>query len=438
MKNKFGLSRSISSQVKIQVRLNSKNGCVNCRKGIYQYEHILPEFKDAKIHDPERICCLCASCHDKVTRGLLSKETISRKYLEIKNSTEPIFPSEFFDFYGENTFLKFGDLISRVTPNSLLTCYGQSLFSIIPGKENEIGKINALFFDGDNKKLFEINGNEWIGPNDYFDLEIIGQKFTLRLPNGKIGLKLIHNPPNGIEIDRLDMRYKDIHFLISSRDFAIGRYNGYEKNLIWIHFKGRIDSIFNQSVGINITKINPSNKEFEKGISIKDLGLLMNMQGTKEGVLTTNIEKTNHVNIDDGGFIWPALGFEIAKGCQISFTGMLTGICSLKHARQHFFSKNRMNTATYYLPPVIDKESLEKEKRRSEEMQKSIHKNTKKAFLAIPDKFAIQKWEKRQNKNFSKIIKSPFLDDKPGLYSAYGVIKQVDEYDGPSIRIYKN
>ena len=56
-KNRFGLSRYIPEDIKRLVRQNSKFGCVvpGCRISFYEYEHILPEFKDARAHDPEKI-----------------------------------------------------------------------------------------------------------------------------------------------------------------------------------------------------------------------------------------------------------------------------------------------------------------------------------------------------------------------------------------------
>ena len=65
--NKHDLSRAIPAKVKLDVRQRSKFGCVICRSAVCQYEHIDPEFADAKSHEAEHICLLCGSCHDKVT-----------------------------------------------------------------------------------------------------------------------------------------------------------------------------------------------------------------------------------------------------------------------------------------------------------------------------------------------------------------------------------
>ncbi len=78
--NKHGLSRYIPQHIKRELRQRSRFGCVICRRGFYQYEHIDPPFEDAKTHVPDRMCCLCGSCHDAVTRGQLSKALLLQKY----------------------------------------------------------------------------------------------------------------------------------------------------------------------------------------------------------------------------------------------------------------------------------------------------------------------------------------------------------------------
>ena len=54
--NKHGLSRYIPTNIKLEIRRKSKFGCVMGRCGIYEYEHIIPEFYDATEHNPEYMC----------------------------------------------------------------------------------------------------------------------------------------------------------------------------------------------------------------------------------------------------------------------------------------------------------------------------------------------------------------------------------------------
>jgi hypothetical protein len=74
--NRHGLSRDIPADVVRSVRRHDGFGCVVCGSAIYTYEQIDPEFADAEAHEADKIALLCATHHDMVTRGLLSKETI--------------------------------------------------------------------------------------------------------------------------------------------------------------------------------------------------------------------------------------------------------------------------------------------------------------------------------------------------------------------------
>jgi hypothetical protein len=85
--NRHGLSRNIPRRVQRDVRQRSKFGCVMCRNGFYQLEHILPTFADAFSHEADNICCLCPSCHARVTANQLSKSTVLDQYRRIESQT---------------------------------------------------------------------------------------------------------------------------------------------------------------------------------------------------------------------------------------------------------------------------------------------------------------------------------------------------------------
>ena len=100
--NRYGLPRTIPADVKREVRVRSKFGCVICRKGFFTYEHIDPLFRDAKKHDPDNICCLCWGCQDAVTRKHISKDTVMQAYKRIhaaalEDVAPPFGPLDFND-----------------------------------------------------------------------------------------------------------------------------------------------------------------------------------------------------------------------------------------------------------------------------------------------------------------------------------------------------
>src|SRR5438876_238449 len=74
--NKYGLSRSIPEGIKRQVRQACGFGCVCCGLAIASYEHIDPEFHEAKSHDPDRMAFLCEGCHSRITRNFWSKQRV--------------------------------------------------------------------------------------------------------------------------------------------------------------------------------------------------------------------------------------------------------------------------------------------------------------------------------------------------------------------------
>ena len=94
MRNKHNSSRHITKETKLKIRQNSKFGCVvpHCRNSFYTYEHLLPEFKDAKTHDPEKMCLTCSNHNPRKTGGNgqenFSKEQLIEFYQNIKSNDQ--------------------------------------------------------------------------------------------------------------------------------------------------------------------------------------------------------------------------------------------------------------------------------------------------------------------------------------------------------------
>jgi hypothetical protein len=371
----------------------------------------------------------------------LSKQAVLRAYQQVQLSAVIDSPSEFFDFHTGEAKLIFGGLICDPTPESVFSCYGTNIFSVKPGEETEPGKINAVFTDDQGDLAFEIVDNEWIGPTSSFDLDIVGQRFTVRSSKGRIALKLRHEPPGKVVIERLDMQYEDIHLLASEYDFALGKYNGHNRNLIWLHVKARIDQIFSRPVAVEINRIDMPRTQYPSGFSAQHPGLIVNQVGKPEYALATDQKLLRLYDPTQCGLHWPALGFQIAKGCEFAVSAVVVGVCSIEHARKNFFSKNRMNVPQLYLPAQINEANLEKEQARAKRNKQSEGKKyLKEPFLVLKDAKAIKKWKKRQNlkRNPQNLITTPFLDDKPGCYNAWGSIKLVDSHDRPAIRLRKS
>lgn len=204
--NKFGLSRAIPLPIKREIRKRCGFGCVVCGIGIYQYEHILPEFKDAATHNPRCITLLCGSCHDKVTRGIWSKDKII-KANEKPSCIKRGYSRDILDLDGQQAEVHFGNTIF-IDTKRILMYEDQVLLAISPPTlDGEPNKLSGIFCDDNSEEIFRIVENEWIGPITNWDIEMKGKHLIIRREHGNIALHIELKPPNIFKIKRLKMSF---------------------------------------------------------------------------------------------------------------------------------------------------------------------------------------------------------------------------------------
>jgi len=222
-KNRFGLSRHIPANVALEVRRRSKFGCVVCRCAIYQYEHIDPEFSDATEHNPDHICLLCGGCHDRVTRGRLSKERVRRDYLNVQQSVAVRRPFEEFDLTSGLFTVSIG--ASVFTHSQKLLCINDECILAItaPIDGASFPTLNGVFYDRFGRESFRIADNVWEGQPSCWDLEVIGQRITVKTDGGKVALQIDITPPDKIHIRALDMYKDNCHLIASDEELCIGQ-----------------------------------------------------------------------------------------------------------------------------------------------------------------------------------------------------------------------
>lgn len=228
--NKFGLSRDIPAKIKREVRQRCGFGCVHCGGAIYQYEHVDPEFADAREHKSDCIVLLCGGCHDRVTRKLLSKQTIKRNGLSPK-CKDLGFSFGPFDIGQEEPEIVIGGMrFKNVT--TLIRIYGESIFSVSPPEE-EGGpfRINAVISDRDGRELLHVKENEWLTNSENWDVEVVGQRIVIKKSLGDIVLSIRSNPPNGLIIEKIDMLFHDV------------RISGEENKSIQYSKAGKLNSV---------------------------------------------------------------------------------------------------------------------------------------------------------------------------------------------------
>lgn len=253
-KNKHGLSRHIPTAIKMEVRQRSKFGCVLCRAGFYEYEHIDPPFENATQHDPASICCLCSYCHSMVTRGQRSKASVASAYEDIQAKTleEAGRPFGPLDFDGVNAELRIGGLRYSPLVQTVLRYHGVDIIKVMPGNASVPGAISALFTNQFGEPVLELNENVWEGSTENWDIEIVSNRITVRSRVGIVSLRLRLEPPGIIVIEHLDMRFRDSHLLVSENAYAAGRYLS-DGTIAWAFAQIRISRTASTAAAIEFT-----------------------------------------------------------------------------------------------------------------------------------------------------------------------------------------
>lgn len=246
--NKFGLSRHIPKEIQRKIRQNSKYGCVvpTCRNIIYEYEHLIPEFKDAEVHDPNKICLTCPTHNPRKTgingEEIYSKEQLISFYEKIRKTQEPIEISnkDIFSGFNNDIVVQLGGLkCDNVT--SLIEINGENIFSLTKNKEKSSFAPDILFngrFEKPNSELlFEIIDNEWKSNSDHGDitykngtLEIFDDTQSLVFSIRKIPSE------NLLIIDKLNIWINPFHVYIENDELIVARH----------------DTIFNSYIGVKI------------------------------------------------------------------------------------------------------------------------------------------------------------------------------------------
>lgn len=219
MNNRFGLNRSIPDPIKRIIRQNSGYGCVICGLAIAQYEHVKPEFKDARVHDPSKMTLLCPNCHHKVTVGYTSKDFV----LECMENPRPFVKGYAYDFI--NLYKGFPEL--KISGSIIKNCPIPIQIRNVPiirfEKDYESNQylISAVFFDSKGAKSLEIHRNEWYASTNNWDVELVGTLIIIRERKGKIHLLLSMRQPNIMEISRIDINFQNYRILGNSDNIAI-------------------------------------------------------------------------------------------------------------------------------------------------------------------------------------------------------------------------
>lgn len=206
--NKYGLGRDIDEGTKRIVRQRSGFGCVLCGLAFYQYHHVDPPYAEARLHNPDGITLLCGSCHDQVTRGVISDDTV-RRAMHNPTCLQKGYSFGCFDMgptfppiqFANNTFISDGDF-------TLIEVNDVDLFRLSsPEQTGGPYRLSASFFDRDEKPTLTIDENEWQVSAGTWDVKVAGRTITVYRSPGHVALQLTNIPHERVIVSRIDMQY---------------------------------------------------------------------------------------------------------------------------------------------------------------------------------------------------------------------------------------
>jgi len=209
--NRFGLSLAIPSGIKKTIREQSGFGCVICGIGIWEYEHVDPEWINCEFHDPSNMTLLCQECHSKKAKGMISIKAIRDSMLN-PFTKRPSFYNKFFNFNTDPLEITFAGHTFH-NCKVPIKVDGFPLIEILPPERSGYSiRLSGSFCDSDGGMSLYIIKNEWRAFSEKWHVEVAGHKIIIRGKQGLIHLIIVAAPPNGILIERIRMNYGEWTF----------------------------------------------------------------------------------------------------------------------------------------------------------------------------------------------------------------------------------
>lgn len=221
MINQHGLARTIPADVALEVRRRCGFGCVVCGASVVDYEHIEPEFKDAKWHDPGAIALLCGGCHDNVTRRRWSKGKIKRALASPYCKSSKFSWGE-LDVGMEPPVIYLGtNLLWRCDVCIAIGPY--PVFSVRPPEEIDGPfRVSATFLDEFGRPIFRIRDNLWEARSEVWDIKHKGPVTTVRGRSREACLQIRALPGIGLVVQRMNLGVGNVQVQVRDGQLRLG------------------------------------------------------------------------------------------------------------------------------------------------------------------------------------------------------------------------
>lgn len=215
--NKYGLSRNVPAEVKRIIRKKDGYGCIFCGKIFIQYEHIDPQWSDAKEHDASKMALLCSSCHDEVTHKRISKIRVTKAKEDPFCKRNGFANGKFYP-HPENMKIQIGNSIFGNT-DIAITFEGKPLIWVTRDihDENCPLQYSGIFFDSTGRKIAYLNKNTFIALIADCDFQAIESRIEVRAKEREINLVLKIQGDENLEITKINYKINNTKIILNNK-----------------------------------------------------------------------------------------------------------------------------------------------------------------------------------------------------------------------------
>jgi hypothetical protein len=239
------------------------------------------------------MCLLCGRCHDKVTKGQISKDSVRRQYEKVQTDANIKRPFDDLVLDSQSLTVVLGSSIFHGA-RTLIEIDGDAVLAIEPPEDGmSFPTISGEFSDENGEELFRIERNVWSGRSDVWDMKVEGKEIVIRSAPGKVALKLIIEPPNRIVVEHLEMRTRSAFLRLRKGSLEVGRVEAdaeYSVGLERFECDGADVGVKVDSVGVQEPILKAVRMVGGKGLTLEGTGISLGTGTSRMTILGLSIE----------------------------------------------------------------------------------------------------------------------------------------------------